>query len=183
MKYRRKRESKTDYLLRRRLIDAGKLRIVVRRMLNNIVVQFISFTPTGDKVVCSGSSKELGKYGWKGHGGNVSAAYLAGYLCGLKCKEKKGVLDIGLAKAVKGSAFFAAAKGLIDAGVDVKCSPKVMPSEDRIKGKHISDYALKLGAEGCKKQFGKLIAKGLKPEEFSKHFEEVKKKVKEKCGT
>ena len=157
VKYRRKQEGKTDYKQRRKLIDSGKVRITVRRMLNSITVQFIEFVPKGDKVLTSVCSKELAKdYGWTGHGGNIASAYLVGYLCGLKSKVKIGVLDIGLASPIKGSAFFAAARGLIDAKINVSCSEKVMPSMDRIE------------------------RKGLKPETFSKHFEETKKKIEAK---
>lgn len=181
VKYRRKREGKTDYLLRRKLIDSSKDRIVIRRMLNNIVVQFIEYTPKGDKVVAVASSQELKKdYGWKGHGGNLSAAYLSGYLCGFKSKVKEGVIDIGLASAVKGSAFFAVAKGLIDAGVNVPCSENVIPAMERIEGKTVEQFAQKLKSDLYKKQFSGLIAKGLKPETLSKHFEDVKKKIEAK---
>ena len=178
VKYRRKREGKTDYKMRKGLISSGELRVVVRRMLNNIVVQFVKYEPKGDRVVYACSSKELAKtYGWQGHGGNLCAAYLVGYLCGLKSNVKKAVLDVGLVSSVRGSAYYAAVKGLHDAGVNVPCSDKVLPSNDRVLGKHIALYATKLGAEGCKKQFGKLLGKGLKPEEISKHVEEVKKKI------
>ena len=181
VKFRRKREGKTNYLLRRKLISSSKCRIVVRRMLNNIIVQFVEFGFKGDRILCSCNSKELVKYGWKGHGGNLGSAYLVGYLCGLKSKVKEGVLDIGLASAVKGSAFFASVKGLLDAGVNVPCSSKVMPSMDRIVGKDVEVYALRLKGEDYKRQFGGLVAKGLKPEDLSKHFEGVKTKIGAKC--
>ena len=49
------------------------------------------------------------------------------------------MLDIGLRTPVKGGNLFAALKGMLDAGVDVPHGEEVIPSEDRLAGKHISD--------------------------------------------
>ena len=181
LNFRRKREGKTDYKTRLKLLSSGKLRVVLRRTLNNFSAQIIKFESTGDKVVCNVHSSELLKYGWKGHGGNLSSAYLVGLLCGLKAKKKgfnSGVVDLGVFRVVKGSSFFAAIKGLKDSGFDVAVSEEALPDDERIIGKHIQDYALKLkGQENYNKQFAKYLKSGLKPEEFTKHFEEVKSKI------
>ncbi|EDY35873.1 hypothetical protein ABOONEI_1072, partial [Aciduliprofundum boonei T469] len=92
----------------------------------------------------------LKKYGWKGSFKNTPAAYLTGYLAG-KLALKKGieeaVLDIGLQSPVKGSRVFAALKGMVDAGLYVPHSEEVYPSEDRIKGEHISEEIAKMFEE------------------------------------
>jgi large subunit ribosomal protein L18 len=65
---------------------------------------------------------------------------------------KETVLDIGLYTSTKGGRMYAFAKGAIDAGLNVPCNEEMFPSEDRIKGLHIS-------------------------EEVAKNFEEVKKNI------
>jgi len=53
-------------------------------------------------------------------------------------------LDLGLQKSVKGSSIYAVVKGVIDAGMKINVSKEVLPSEERISGKHIMDYSKKL---------------------------------------
>lgn len=181
---RRKREGKTNYKARLKLLVSKKARVVLRRRLNNFSIQIVNFDPKGDKVVVSSYSKELSKYGWKGHCGNFPSAYLVGFLCGLKAKKQKitsGVADLGLFRVVKTSNLFAALKGLKDSGFDIVVSDKMLPTDERVSGKHIEDYAKLLkGKDDYNKRFSKYIKEGLNPEEFSKHFEEVKKKIIEK---
>jgi len=139
LKFRRKREGRTDYRSRLSLLVAGKLRVVLRKGINNFTVQMIKFEAKGDKVVVSASSRELLKYGWKAHRGNLSSAYLTAFLCGLKAKKqgiKSGVVDLGLFSIVKGSSFFSAIKGLVDSGFDVPVGANAFPKEERIKGKY-----------------------------------------------
>ena len=78
--------------------------------------------------------------GWSGSTGNLPAAYLTGYLAGKRAAKKgvnEAVLDIGLQKPVKGAACFATLKGLLDAGLEIPYGEEILPSEDRLKGKHI----------------------------------------------
>lgn len=89
------------------------------------------------------TSRELIKLGWDKHRGNLPSAYLTGLLAGSKAKKAgigSAILDAGLIKPKTGSAIYAAAKGAIDAGLNVPCSEETFPSEDRIMGKHIEDY-------------------------------------------
>src|SRR3989344_578094 len=175
--HRRKLEGKTNYRDRLKIISSGKPRIVVRRTLNNIYVQIISFGEIGDKVFLASSTRELIRYGWKGHRGNLSSAYLLGFLCGLKAKKaniKEGVLDIGMARAVKNSAFFAVAKGMMDAGFNIPVGDEIVPGEDRIYGRHIENYAKSIKGSVV---FSKYRKAGLDPGELSKHVEEVKGKI------
>lgn len=185
VKYRRKREGKTDYRSRIKLLSSHKNRIVVRRSLHNLTIQFVSLDKKGDKILIASSTKELLSYGWSAHRGNLPSAYLAGYLCGLKAKKKntiEGILDIGLSRAVKGSGFFSAVKGLIDAGINIKCSEEFLPSLDAVTGKTIANYAIHLSKDKDKylRQFSSYQKIGLKPEELPKKFEEAKKKITEK---
>jgi len=142
VQFRRKRESKTDYKKRVKLLQGGMLRLVIRGSLKNILAQIIKYEAKGDKVIICASSKELEKFGWKVSRSNIPAAYLTGFLLGKKGgKEKFGkmVLDIGLAKLMKGGKLSAALKGCLDGGLDVICSQNIFPSEDKIKGKNIEN--------------------------------------------
>lgn len=182
--YRRKREGKTDYKSRIKLLSSKKLRVIVRRASNNILVQVVKYDNKGDHVLASAHTRELLKYGWKGHRGNLSSAYLVGLLCGLKAKKQglvSGILDLGLSRTVSKSSFFAVAKGLKDSGFDLPVGKEVIPDEDRIKGKHIENYAKMLkGKDDYEKKFSKYLKQGLKPEEISKHMEDVKNKITQK---
>lgn len=179
--FKRKRQKKTDYKARISLLKSSKPRLVIRKALNNYTVQLIEYNPKGDKVLISAHARELFKgYGWKGHRGNLSSAYLTGLLLGLKAKKKglkEAVADLGLARVVKGSGLFAVLKGVIDGGINVPCKDDTFPNQDRISGKNVADYATKLDKQKLDKQFGNYQKTGLNPKEMVKHFEDVKKKI------
>jgi large subunit ribosomal protein L18 len=142
VKPRRHRERKTDYRLRLRLLRSKKPRIVVRKSLKAIRVQFVEYSPQGDKVLASAISNELTKeYGWKYSVSNTPAAYLTGLLAGKRAKQKgieQGVLDIGLNHPTIGSTLFASLKGVLDAGIDCPHDKTMLPKEDRIFGTHLN---------------------------------------------
>ncbi len=139
--HKRRLNQKTDYRKRLELLKSGKVRLVVRKSLSNIRVQFVSYFTGGDSVAASCFSKELGKEGWKFGCGNTPAAYLTGLFAGLRARKSnitEAVLDTGLQTNTKGSRIYAAVKGVLDSGVKVNISSDVLPSEERISGKHIS---------------------------------------------
>jgi len=182
--FRRKREGKTDYRKRLRLLLGNKPRLVINLSLKNITAQIAEYHEDGDKITASASSKEIEKkFGWKASRSNLPAAYLTGYLVGKKAIKnglKEAILDIGLLNSVKGGKIYSALKGALDAGLNIPCSKEILPDDDSIKGKHISDYASKLSKEDNKKYekvFSLYIKKGIKPEELPKYFEETKKKI------
>ena len=80
--FRRRREGRTDYRLRRRLVVSGRVRLVVRGSLRHMTVQVTRAGLKGDEVVASAHSSELREFGWKGPTGNIPAAYLTGLLLG-----------------------------------------------------------------------------------------------------
>jgi hypothetical protein len=55
----------------------------------------------------------------------------------------------------------------------------MLPDEKRIKGVHVAEYAKLLSSspEAYQKRFSARLSKGLKPEELSTHFEQVKAKI------
>lgn len=182
---RRRRELKTDYVQRLALLKSGKARLVIRRSLNNYHIQVITFDEN-DKTLVDVMSKNLKKLGWKGHGGNLSSAYLTGFLAGamaLKHGVKEANVDIGLQMSVKSCGLFAAAAGARDAGISVAIGKEAIPSMDRIKGKHVADYAAKIKAtDAYKKQFSSYIKNQLMPEDLPKHFDEIKAKIAAEFG-
>jgi large subunit ribosomal protein L18 len=181
--HRRKREGKTDYRQRLRLLQSKKPRFVVRRSLNNLTCQIIQYVSTGDKTIVSVNSKHLKKIGWNGHSGNIPASYLIGLLCGIKAKKRKikhAVMDIGMFTSTKGSRIYAALKGALDAGLDIPHSDKILPSKERVTGEHIAKLAEILKKENpsaYKNRFSQYLKNKIKPEEIPKHFEEIKKRI------
>jgi len=181
--FRRRREGKTDYYLRRKSIISRKPRLVVRKSLKHMVVQVLESSLPGDKVLVSVYTRELAKdYGWKQSMGNLPAAYLAGYLAGLKAVKtgvEDAIMDIGV-QIKKSSRLFAVLKGAVDAGLKVPHSEKIMPLESRIRGEHIAAYAEQLlneDPERYKRLWSKVLEQGSKPENIVEEFENVKKAI------
>ena len=148
--FRRRREGRTDYRQRQRLLRARVPRAVVRTSLKSVTVQIIAYTEKGDEIITAANSRELVKIGWTANAGNIPAAYLTGYLAGKRAKKldvERAVLDIGLREPAKGASCFAALRGLLDAGIDVPHGDDVLPSDDRIAGKHINESIEKMVEE------------------------------------
>lgn len=140
--FRRRRETRTNYYTRKKLLTSRETRAVVRRSNKNISVQFADFAMEGDKIVASACTKELVKLGWEYSTSSVPAAYLVGYLAGkkaLKADIEYAVLDLGMQNPQHGGVLFAVVKGMIDAGVEIPASEDVFPAEDRLAGKHIDE--------------------------------------------
>jgi large subunit ribosomal protein L18 len=181
--FRRRRDGKTDYQQRRGLVISGLPRLVIRGSLRNVAIQIIKAQLNGDVILTAAYSDELTKkYGWLGDTGNLPAAYLTGLLCGFKAVNQgvsQAVFDVGLHRPSKGSRVFAALKGTLDAGLSVAYDKAKLPDEKRITGQHIVEYAKQLSSnpEEYQKRFSAQLAKGLKPEEISTHFVQVKEKV------
>lgn len=99
-KYRRRREGKTDYYARKRLItqaknkySSPKYRFVVRITNKNITCQIIYAKIQGDVVLAAAYSNELPHYGIKNGLTNWSAAYATGLLCARRILTKLGLAD------------------------------------------------------------------------------------------
>ncbi len=188
VQFRRKREGKTDYRRRLRLVRSGKLRLVTRISLKHVVAQVVRATPVGDVALAAAHSKQLAKFGWKGDTSNISAAYLVGLLCGsraLKAGVKECALDIGAHNPTKQAKVFATLKGALDAGLQVPHGAEVLPTEERVSGAHISQYATELkkkSAEEYKARFSSYLARGLPPEQISEHFNEIKQAIITQLG-
>jgi len=99
-KYRRRREGKTDYYARKRLISqaknkyaAPKYRLVVRFSNRYVTVQIVHAKIVGDFVLTHASSKELPRYGIKYGLSNWAAAYATGLLAARRALTKLNLAD------------------------------------------------------------------------------------------
>ena len=178
--FRRIRERKTNYRKREKLLVGKKDFVTVNVSDQNISAQLIRPDLLGDKVMASVHSNELLSYGWKGSRKNIPSCYLVGLLLGKKCLQKKissAILYIG--KRHFTTKIAACLKGLSEAGLELPFSESILPSEDRIQGNHIADYAKKLKANDdvYKSRFSSNLGSGLEPEKYPIHFSEVKDKI------
>ena len=153
VKRRRRREGKTDYIMRYNLLKGRTPRLIVRILNKMITVQIAEYKPKGDSVLVSTNSLELKKHGWQPKR-NIPTAYLTGVLIGKRATAKgikKAILDIGLQRPHKKGKIFAVLKGALDAGLEINHDKKSLPSEERITGKHIEEYKnIKLNFEEIK---------------------------------
>lgn len=178
----RRRKGKTNYYKRYVMVLSGHPRFVVRKTNKYIWVQVVIFRPEGDHTIAAAHSRELvTKFAWKGGTSNTPAAYLTGLLAALRAVQK-GVKyaapDIGLHKPIKGSVVFAAIKAANEAGLKVPVNDNVVPSPDRICGKHVAEYARLLKEKSMfETRFSKYLERGLDPEKLPEHFEEVKNAI------
>jgi large subunit ribosomal protein L5e len=106
VKYRRRREGKTDYGARRNMVrqakdkyNAAKYRLVARFTNKRVIAQIVWSTIEGDRVLMHADSSELAPYGVKAGLKNYAAAYCTGLLLARRTLEK-----VGLADAFKGQA-------------------------------------------------------------------------------
>lgn len=141
--FKRKKQVKTDYNRRLRLLESRKPRLVVRRSLNYIQAQIVEYKGKSDRTLVSSNSRSLRKVGWTFSCDSIPAAYLVGFAIGkvaLKSKIGEAILDAGLYRSTKGNRIYAVVKGAIDAGLKIPAGAEMFPSEDRISGKHIAKH-------------------------------------------
>merc|ERR1712230_339414 len=98
VKYRRRREGKTDYYARKRLVtqaknkyNSPKYRLVVRFTNKDIIAQIVYAKIQGDVVLTSAYAHELPRYGIKHGLTNWSAAYAVGLLVARRALQKLGL--------------------------------------------------------------------------------------------
>ena len=177
------RQHKTNYRKRSAILIGRRPFINTKISSQNISAQTLQPTLTGDVVIASAHSRELIQYGWKGSMNNMPACYLTGLLLGKKSMEK------GSANAVlyTGNDAFttrvaACLKGIVDSGINIPVSKESLPDKDRLSGKHIAEYAnlLKDNPEKYNSRFSALIKQGLRPEDYPRHFEEIRIRILDK---
>lgn len=172
---RRRREGKTNYRKRLKLLLSRKPRLVVRITNRRVIAQIVEYAPEGDRVVVGVDSAMLREFGWKGDLNNTPAAYLTGILIAKKALQKgigEAVLDIGLHTPTRGSRVFAVLRGAVEGGLKVPHSDEVLPDDSRIRGEHIAAYY-----EMNPERFGEYEKRGLKPSDLPAHVDEIKEKL------
>lgn len=98
VKFKRRREGKTDYFARKRLIcqdknkyNTPKYRLVVRFSNRDITCQVAYSRIEGDKILCAAYSHELPNFGVKVGLTNYAAAYCTGLLLARRLLNKLGL--------------------------------------------------------------------------------------------
>lgn len=159
---RRRIEGKTDYGKRIGLLKSETPRVVFRKTNRYIIAQYVESEEAQDKIIIGATSKDLQKFGWpkefEGSLKSIPASYLTGFLLGKEITKKKletPIVDFGMIRLTGKNKGFAFIKGLIDAGIKVKCSAENFPEEERISGKNLK-------------------------KDFSKTFKEIKSKIEKK---
>jgi len=100
VKFRRRRECKTDFYQRRKLVvqdknkyNSPKYRFIVRITNKDIITQVAYSTIQGDRIMCAAYAHELPRYGIKCGLTNYAAAYAVGLLCARRLLTKLNLAD------------------------------------------------------------------------------------------
>lgn len=159
---RRRREGKTDYMKRFKLLKSLSPRIIFRKTNKYIIAQYVTSKEAQDKIEIGVTSKNLKKFGWpdefEGSLKSIPAAYLTGFLIGKEIRKKKlktPIVDFGMTRVLSKNRGYAFLKGLADSGIEIKCDEEQFPEEERISGKNLK-------------------------EDFSETFKEIKSKIDKK---
>merc|ERR1712036_211287 len=168
VKWRRRREGKTDFYARKRLINqeknkyfTPKFRLVVRFTNRDIIAQIVSAKIVGDEVLTSAYAHELQKFGMPGKLGLTNYAGAEEVDGNAFIVDEmddgprpfKAVLDVGLKRTTTGSRSFGVMKGAADGGLLIPHNEKRFPGFDReskeldaevhkehIMGEHVAEY-------------------------------------------
>ncbi len=183
--FRRRAEGKTNYHRRMKLLKSKKLRAVIRASNNHIIIQIIQSKIGGDKIIVSAHSKELvSKFGWNANTGNIPAAYLTGFLAGIKAKKQnvqEAILDLGM--FLHKNRVLAAFKGVVQSGIEIPHNEDFFPDniEEVITGSHIEQYANLLKSENPEKYeqvfSGYLKKNNINPQKISQMVSNTFKKI------
>ncbi|MCP5809857.1 hypothetical protein NL321_27325, partial [Klebsiella pneumoniae] len=97
VKFKRRREGKTDYYARKRLVvqdknkyNTPKYRLIVRLSNKDVTCQVAYSRIEGDHIVCAAYSHELPRYGVKVGLTNYAAAYSTGLLLARRLLQRLG---------------------------------------------------------------------------------------------
>jgi large subunit ribosomal protein L5e len=112
-KLRRRREGRTDYKARRRMViqdrnkyNSPKYRLVVRLTNTNVICQIVSAKMIGDETLCVAFSKDLTRFGAQTGLTNYAACYATGLLVARRLLTKLGLAaKYQGAKEVTGKVF------------------------------------------------------------------------------
>merc|ERR1712000_83119 len=204
VKYRRRREGKTDYQARKRLVaqdknkyNSKKYRLVVRFTNRDIIAQIIYSEIVGDKVMCAAYAHELPRYGLKVGLTNYAASYCVGLLLARRHLTKLGMADLYTGKAtVDGEDYNVFEdqerddearnpfRAVLDVGLArTTTGAKIFDAATLRKylfGGNISEYmeTLQEEPEKYKRQFGKYQAAGVSASGLEALYESAHKAIR-----
>jgi large subunit ribosomal protein L18 len=175
------RTHKTSYRKRQALLISKQDFVTIKVTNQNVIAQVLKPEFRGDIVRVSTHSRELRRYGWKGSLNSLPACFLVGLVLGRKALEKgvdKAILYIGNKPFT--SRIAACMKGIVQAGINIPISSESYPTEHRLNGQHIAEYALKIKTEDINKYnryFSSLLKEGFVPENYQSHVEEITARI------
>lgn len=144
---RRRREGKTDYLKRLKMLKSDRPRLVLRKTNRYLIAQYVESLEAQDKIIFGVDSRKLLNFGWpkelSGSLKSLSASYLFGILCGKKILNsdlEDPIIDLGLQRVLHKTRLQAFIKGLVDAGLKIAHNSEALPEEERIKGKNLKNF-------------------------------------------
>ena len=178
------RTRKTNYRKRQALLIGRQNFVTIKITNQNVIAQVLKPEIGGDVVKVSVHSRELRRHGWKGSLNSLPACFLLGILLGKRARQRgieKAILYIGNKPFT--SRIAGCMKGIVESGMDIPISEETFPSQDRLYGRHIADYAIKTRNEDVNKYnrlFSSLIREGLVPENYQSHVGEITSRVLEK---
>jgi large subunit ribosomal protein L18 len=171
---RRRREVRTDYHQRLRLLKSGKPRLVARSSNRHARAQLVETGPDGDDTLAAAHSSDLSAYGWEAPTSNLPSAYLTGLLAGYRAIDAdltEAVLDIGLNSPTPGAKVFAIQEGAIDAGLQIPHNESVFAAWERTRGEHIAEFADQRDED--------LYAGEFDATDLPEHFDDVREQIME----
>ncbi|CAB1317763.1 unnamed protein product [Coregonus sp. 'balchen'] len=199
VKFRRRREGKTDYFARKRLViqdknkyNTPKYRMIVRFSNRDICCQIAYAKIEGDQIVGAAYSHELPKYGITVGLTNYAAAYCTGLLLARRLLNKFGLDQVYEGQVeVTGDEFNVES---ID-GQPGAFTTKRFPGYDmeskefnaemhrkHIMGMNVSDYMSYLMEEdedAYKKQFSRFIKNGVTPDTVEEMYKKAHAAIRE----
>merc|ERR1712170_222134 len=167
VKFRRRREGKTDYYARKRLVvqdknkyNTPKYRMIVRCSNKDITCQIAYARLEGDRIVAAAYSHELPNYGVKVGLTNYAAAYCTGLLLARRVLKK-----MNLDSAYEGNTEINGEHYMVEDNAD---GPRA-----HIFGQHVADYMKSLAEEdeeAFKRQFSRFIKNGVTAESVEEMY-------------
>ncbi|KAK2113726.1 60S ribosomal protein L5 [Saguinus oedipus] len=206
VKFRRRREGKTDYYARKRLViqdknkySTPKYRMIVRVTNRDIICQIAYARIEGDMIVCAAYAHELPKYGVKVGLTNYAATYCTGLLLARRLLNRFGMDKIYEGQVeVTGDEYDVESiddQPAVDGGLSIPHSTKRFPGYDseskefnaevhrkHIMGQNVADYMRYLMEEdedAYKKQFSQYIKNSITPDMMEEMYKKAHAAIRE----
>ncbi|KAG4938090.1 hypothetical protein JHK86_044231 [Glycine max] len=170
VKFKRRREGKTDYRARIRLINQDKnkyntpkYRFVVRFSNKDIVAQIISASIAGDIVLAAAYAHELPRYGLEVGLTNYAAAYCTGLLL-----ARRVLKTLEMDEEYEGNV-----EGALDGGLDIPHSDKRFAGFDKEKKELDAEILAEDEPEKYQSHFSEYIKRGIEADGIEALYKKV----------